>query len=272
MDNEKVNSASAMVERIRTTFKVTTQNGEWVSLWANRAQRTFEERCGQRNIVMKSRQQGMTTWLIARSLLHCTDHPGIFSVGAFGNFESAHCALDVARVMLKSAGLPHRSDRNSIILANDSRYYAVSAQKFNGWQGRTVDNLHAAELAWWDGNAGYEFLVDTRRNMNPHAEETLESYPSPTDTGLFRGEWETAAERGAVRHFLPWWMNENLTGEAPEKDSLTDVECGLILREGLTLEQIGFRRKLIGDGIYPPIRDSDGTERPGYGYLEREPE
>ena len=45
---------------------VRTREGGTAPLKANRAQQAFERRRGQRNIVLKARQMGLTTWAAAR--------------------------------------------------------------------------------------------------------------------------------------------------------------------------------------------------------------
>ncbi len=45
---------------------VRTREGWTAPLKANAAQRAFEQRRGERNIVLKARQMGLTTWAAAR--------------------------------------------------------------------------------------------------------------------------------------------------------------------------------------------------------------
>lgn len=45
---------------------VRTREGQAAQLKANTAQRAFERRRGERNIVLKARQMGLTTWVAAR--------------------------------------------------------------------------------------------------------------------------------------------------------------------------------------------------------------
>jgi len=47
-------------------LRVRTKDGWTAPLRANAAQQAFEQRRGQRNIVLKARQMGLTTWAAAR--------------------------------------------------------------------------------------------------------------------------------------------------------------------------------------------------------------
>jgi hypothetical protein len=79
--------------------------------------------------------------------------------------------------------------------------------------------------------------------MAPGSELILESTPDGVG-GCFHEEWQKAGETGMVRHFFPWWMERRYRGEAVDEASLTGEESGLMSREGLDLEQIGFRRQI----------------------------
>jgi hypothetical protein len=50
-----------------------------------------------------------------------------------------------------------------------------------------------------------------------------------------------------VRHFFPWWMERRYRAQAVAKSSLTEEERELMLRHGLSVEQIGFRRQKRAD-------------------------
>jgi hypothetical protein len=56
----------ALAERL---LLVRTREGWTAPLKANAAQRAFERRRGERNIVLKARQMGLTTWAAARFFL-----------------------------------------------------------------------------------------------------------------------------------------------------------------------------------------------------------
>ena len=82
--------------------------------------------------------------------------------------------------------------------------------------------------------------------MAPGAELILESTPQGVG-GCFHEEWQKADETGMVRHFFPWWMERRYRAEAVDAASLTEEERGLMARYGLTLEQIGYRRRIRAD-------------------------
>ena len=59
---------------------VRSRNGRSVKLTANAVQKEFERQRGQRNIVLKARQMGLTTWVAARFFLRTITHPGTLTL------------------------------------------------------------------------------------------------------------------------------------------------------------------------------------------------
>src|SRR5580698_8761627 len=230
---------------------VRTRDGKPARLTANAAQRAFERRRGQRNIVLKARQMGLTTWAAARFFLKTITQPGTLTLQVAHSQESAeeifrivHRFLDWLPNELREG--PLRTSRVNVrqiaFLEIDSQYRVVSAGDRNAGRGLTVQNLHCSELARWPGDPG-EILAGLQAALAPGAEVILESTPDGVG-GCFHEEWQKAAETGMVRHFFPWWMEPRYRAEAVAESSMTDEERELMVRHGLDREQIGYRRRI----------------------------
>jgi hypothetical protein len=230
-------------------LKVRTRDGQTGPLRANVAQREFERRRGGHNIILKARQMGLTTWAGARFFLRTITRPGTLTLQVAHTQESAeeifrivHRFLDCLPEALRQGPLrTSRANTRQIVFAEiDSQYRVVTAGDRNAGRGLTVQNLHCSELARWPGNPA-EILAGLRAAMAPGAEMILESTPDGVG-GCFHEEWQKAPETGMVRHFFPWWLERRYKAEAVAAESLTDDERELMMRHGLDLEQIGFRR------------------------------
>jgi len=233
---------------------VRTREGWTAPLKANRAQCAFERRRGERNIVLKARQIGLTTWAAARFFLKTITHPGTLTLQVAHTQEAAeeifrivHRFVDWLPEELREGPLrTSRVNVRQIVFPKiDSQYRVVSAGDRNAGRGLTVQNLHCSELARWPGNPA-ETLAGLRATMAPGAELILESTPDGV-SGCFHDEWHKAAETGMVRHFFPWWMERRYRSKAVDEASLTEEERGLMTRKRLDLEQIGFRRQIRAD-------------------------
>jgi len=232
-------------------LKVRTRDGRTARLRANAAQREFERRRGRRNIVLKARQMGLTTWAAARFFLRTITQPGTLTVQVAHTQESAeeifrivHRFLDYLPPRLREGPLrTSRLNVRQIVFPEiDSQYRVVSAGDRNAGRGLTVQNLHCSELARWPGDPA-DILAGLRASLAPGAEMILESTPDGVG-GCFHEEWQKAAETGLVRHFFPWWMEARYRAEAVKAEILTAEERELMSRHGLDLEQIGFRRRV----------------------------
>ena len=233
---------------------VRTKDGRTAPLKANAAQRAFERRRGERNIVLKARQMGMTTWAAARFFLKTITRPGTLTLEVAHTQEAAeeifrivHRFLDRLPEELREGPLKtSRANVRQIVFPEmDSAYRVVSAGDRNAGRGLTVQNLHCSELARWPGDPA-ETLAGLRAAMAPGAELILESTPDGVG-GCFYEEWQKAGEQGMVRHFFPWWMERQYRAQAVDEASLTDEERDMMAQKGLDLEQIGFRRQIRAD-------------------------
>jgi hypothetical protein len=235
-------------------LRVRTREGWTAPLKANAAQREFERRRGERNIVLKARQMGMTTWAAARFFLKTITQPGTLTLEVAHTQEAAeeifrivHRFVDWLPEELREGPLrtSRANVRQIVFPAMDSQYRVVSAGDRNAGRGLTVQNLHCSELARWPGDPG-ETLAGLRASMSPGAELILESTPDGVG-GCFHEEWQKAAETGMVQHFFPWWLERRYRTKAVEAASLTEEERELMLRCGLDREQIGYRRQIRAD-------------------------
>ncbi len=233
---------------------VRTRAGLPAPLKANAAQRAFERRRGERNIVLKARQMGMTTWAAGRFFLKTITRPGTLTLEVAHTREAAeeifrivHRFLDWLPRELREGPLrTSRANVRQIVFPEiDAQYRVVSAGERNAGRGMTVQNLHCSELARWPGDPA-ETLAGLRAAMAPDAELILESTPDGVG-GCFHEEWQKAGEMGMVRHFFPWWMERRYRSKAVDEASLTYEERDLMAHRNLDLEQIGFRRKIRAD-------------------------
>jgi hypothetical protein len=238
----------ALVEKL---LQVRTREGRTAPLRANPAQEAFERRRGKQNIVLKARQMGLTTWAAARFFLKTITHPGTLTLEVAHTQEAAeeifrivHRFVDCLPERLREGPLKtSRANVRQIVFPElDAQYRVVSAGDRNAGRGLTVQNLHCSELARWPGDPA-ETLAGLRAAMAPGAELILESTPDGVG-GCFHEEWLKAPETGMVRHFFPWWMEQRYRAKAVDEASLTEEERALMSRNGLDLEQIGYRRQI----------------------------
>src|SRR6185437_8030585 len=243
--------AMELAERL---LRVRTREGWTAPLRSNAMQQTFERRRGERNIVLKARQMGMTTWVAARFFLKTITQPGTLTLEVAHTQEAAeeifrivHRFLDWLPEGLREGPLrtSRANTRQIVFPAIDSEYRVVTAGDRNAGRGLTVQNLHCSELARWPGDAA-ETLAGLRAALAPGAEVILESTPKGVG-GCFYDEWCKARETGTVQHFFPWWMEASYRSEAVDEGGPTDEERALMAQHRLSRRQIGYRRRIRAD-------------------------
>jgi hypothetical protein len=246
-------------------LRVRDREGIEQPLVANFAQREFERERDQRNIVLKARQMGMTTWISARFFLKTITTPGTLTVQVVHTREAAESIFRIVQRFWD--GMPEeykagplkrsRSNIRQMIFSQlDSEFRVVSAADGNAGRGLTIQNLHCSELSRWSGDAR-ETLAGLRAALAPSGELVLESTPNGA-YGCFYDEWQRAGESGLKPHFLPWWMESSYVSTAAE--NLSEDELALSGKHGLTPEQIGFRRSL--ERSYRGLRSQEFAEDP----------
>lgn len=235
---------------IESLLKIRDKERRLLSLRRNRAQREYARRCKQRNIVLKARQVGITTYVAARFFLHTITRPGTLSVEVA---HDQHSAEEIFRIVhrfwenlpnsLRTGALStSRANVRQIVFPQlDSEYRVETAADANAGRGLTIHNLHCSEVARWPHDPR-ETLSSLRCAVPVAGEIVLESTPNGA-SGPFYEEWEGAAEAGYVRHFFPWWYEPSYRSEL-RIGELTGEERELIEGSGLTIPQIAFRRNI----------------------------
>jgi len=240
------------IERLRAEdLRIRDKRGELVQLKRNKSQAQFERDAGSRNIVLKARQVGITTWIAARFFLRTIRNPGTMTVQVAHDHSSAEAIFRIVHRFLEN--LPEEMRRGALKTSRanvrqirfselDSEYRVESAADLNAGRGLTIHNLHCSEVARWPREA-VEALASLRAAVVPHGEIVLESTPNGAG-GCFYEEWQNAADTGYGQHFFPWWLEDSYRRPARGLRELTDEERALMREHGLTREQIAFRREI----------------------------
>jgi len=232
-------------------LKIRGRGGAIAPLRANRVQTEFERRRGKRNIVLKARQMGLSTWIAGRFFLKTITQPGTLTLEVAHTQEAAEDLFRMVHRFYRRLPVTLREGALKTSKANvraisfpkiDSEYRVETAGDPNAGRGLTVQNLHCSEVARWPGDAA-EVLAGLRAALPPQGEVVLESTANGA-YGCFYDEWMKAEETGYVRHFFPWWWEAAYVDEDALVEPLDEAEQSLIALHGLTEAQIAFRRGL----------------------------
>ena len=234
---------------IAAWLKIRSKSRGLVDLQLNRAQREYSQRCTKRNIVLKARQLGMTTYVAARFFIRTITQPGSVTVQVAHDEESAEEIFRIVHRFWENlpeatrhgALLTSRANVRQIVFSRlDSEYRVATAADANAGRGMTIHNLHCSEVARWPGKPE-QTLASLRASVPTDGEIVLESTPNGAG-GAFYQEWQQAGETGYTRHFFPWWYDDEYRVELGSVLPLTSEEQELVDRAGLSESQIAWRR------------------------------
>ena len=228
--------------------------GQLVALAPNDAQRKYADESWKKrkNIILKARQMGISTWIAGQFLLRTITHPGTVTVQVAHTQEAAEQIFHIVHRFM--ANLPETlregalksarvSARRVVIPELDSEYLVETAGDRNAGRGMTITQLHCTELARWPGDPE-ETLCGLMATLSPAGTLVMESTPNGA-WGCFWKEWQNAKKTNTVQHFFPWWMEPAYKGEPAAAETLNERECLLMEKHHLSLEQIGYRRQIL---------------------------
>lgn len=237
---------------ITAWLRIRTKSGNLRRFILNPAQQQLSANWGARNIVLKARQLGITTYVAARFFIQTITHPGTLSVQVAHDQDAAEEIFQIVHRFVEN--LPpgvraelrtSRSNVRQIVFPGlDSEYRVETAADPNAGRGLTIQNLHCSEVARWTGDAA-DTLASLRAAVPPAGSTiVLESTPNGA-AGAFYNEWNSAAETGYLQHFFPWWIEPAYTADGRcAAKNLTDEEKELVAVHKLTSSQIAFRRQI----------------------------
>ncbi len=240
----------ARLASIEHSLKVRGKDKHVNPVCFNRVQRELDRNAGKRNIVLKARQVGITTYVAARFFLSTITQPGTLSVQVAHDQQSAEEIFRIVHRFLENlppewrhSGLKtSRANVRQIIFPElDSEYRVESAADRCAGRGLTIQNLHCSEVARWPHDVA-ETLAALRAAVPPDGEIFLESTPSGAG-GTFYEEWQSAPETGYTQHFFPWWWEDSYQRDL-EVVNFTDEEMELMTKHKLDAGQIAFRREM----------------------------
>jgi hypothetical protein len=229
-------------------LKIRPKTGSLTCLHLNRAQLDYSRKCTRRNIVLKARQLGITTYVAARYFIQTITRPGTLTVQVAHNEESAQAIFRVVHrfweklpeAMQEGALVRSRANVRQIVFPKLDSEYRVETADDNAGRGMTIHNLHCSEVSRWPRN-GLETLASLRAAVVPDGEIVLESTANGA-SGVFYEEWQKAGETGYTQHFFPWWFESQYQEEKWLPQTPTPEEIELVAKHGLSEAQIAWRR------------------------------
>lgn len=214
----------------------------------NRAQRHFHEHRTGRDLILKARQLGFSTYVQGEMFRRCVtstrtamtmahDDESTQKLRRMSNRFWEHCKF--------SGEQPARKYANATLASYpefDSEYTIATAGSKEAGRGGTYSDFHGSEVAFWKD--AEKIVVGAMQGGNPDV--ILESTPNGAQGYFYDLCMEALNGDGVWRlHFYPWWWDDEyrLPLANGEHTEYTDDERNLVEQHHLDAEQIKWRRQ-----------------------------
>jgi hypothetical protein len=215
-------------------------------IW-NKAQRHFHEHRTGRDLILKARQLGMSTYVQAEmfrrtvtstrttiTLAHDDDTTGLLRRMADRYYE--YCNFNGIQ--------PQRKYANASLATYpefDSEAIIAKAGSRNVGRGATITDFHGSEVAFWPD--AESIIAGAMQAGNPDV--ILESTPNGAQGHFYDLCMEALRGDGVwTLHFYPWWWDVTYRMVLAEGETIspTAEELQLASAHNLSLEQLKWRR------------------------------
>lgn len=240
-------------------LKIRAKTGQVLPLELNKAQKythaKLEEQKGRtgkvRALVLKGRQQGMSTYIGARFYHRVTWNKGQQAFILTHALDATNNLYQMAKRYYEhtpdAIKLPvTKSNAKELIFGClESGYKLGTAENKKVGRSSTIQLLHGSETAFWNNAADHATGIMQAVPNAPGTEIILESTANGVGN-YFHQMWQDA-EAGIsefVAIFVPWFWQDEYVIEAPEFIPTPDEQL-LMEGYGLTHEQLAWRRRKI---------------------------
>jgi len=259
---------SSLPKFCQEALTIRTKNGSLLPFNLNRSQlhlhsllQDQKKRTGMvRAVILKGRQQGISTYLQARFYWMTSLRRGRRAVILTHRIDASENLFGMAERFHQYAPLkPHVGTCNAKELVFDrldSSYQVATAGSSGTGRSGTAQLFHGSEVAFWPFAADHLSGVAQVVAREPGTEIVYES----TANGManaFYDLWQSASSgRGDfIAVFLPWFWEPGYRAAVPDGFRLDDAEAEYQRVHDLTLEQMVWRRlKIVDDFGGDPTR------------------
>lgn len=240
-----------VIEVIETLFQIANKDGEIVPFILNNVQRDFMMTKTLRTDVLKARQFGISSIVLAWFLVECMSRYASCVMIAHDTMAT-HKLLQRGRFMLQNlkGPKPQLSRDSAQELAfpkTGATFYIGTAGTRNFGRGDTITHLHCSEYAFWPDP---KTLSSGLFQAVPHKTGTVVRESTANGYGTYHHQQVVKAMKGASRFrllFYPWYIFEEYESATPFVGEYDERELELRKRFNLSDNKLQWRREKIED-------------------------
>jgi len=235
----------------------------------NKIRKQWEETGRIRAVVLKARQEGVSTWTAGRFFKRIHLEAGQKGLVIADSLDRAGALFGIYTRFWENLPAELKPERKSyanqkrLAFSHDSELAVRPASDSEAGRAQTIHLLHASEIAFWPTSTQRETWVSLMQAIPDDGSEIIVESTAKGAGGLFHELWELTQKKGSgwLGIFLPWWIHEEYE-VTPTKAELEAMEQGAddfelqAMSEGipyegqkfvLPLSKLAWRRRAISE-------------------------
>lgn len=274
---------------IEEMFQIVDKSGKDVPFLLNSTQAELDANLTGRDIVPKARQLGISAYFLARYTAKCLAVKNTRAVVISHDKESTQRMLSRVHYYLRNLRGPSARIRNAsknelTFPKTNSMFYIGTAGSRKFGRGDMITDLHCSEIAYWDDPKS---LISGLFQAVPRDVGEIAIESTGNGVGNYYHRTCMRAYEGKSRfrvHFFNWLKAKEYQIPVTEREReeillnpKIDLEEPELLKQGLTPEQIMFRREKLEELDYDlvlfkqeyPITLDECFQATGYSFFTR---
>lgn len=253
------------IDWIRTFIKIADKEGNIVPFNPTPEQTAFLMGLDNKNIVLKSRQLGISVICIAESIREVVTRDNCTCALISHNQSSCNAVFDKLKQQFNS--LPEwlkpetvQNNRQALTFKNGSSIVCLTAGNKDLLRGSTITGVcHCSEIAFWKdqerqlkaltqacSESSTLILESTANGFNKFSELYYQAKNGENDYKPYFFGWVNGGTLFKKQYDIAVKKYKRIHGGLPTEDDLDDEELAL-LKQGATMAQICWRRGKIAD-------------------------
>lgn len=244
---------------IEHLLMIADKEGEDVPFVLNSAQRKLDESLSGRDLVPKARQEGISSYVLARLLVRCLRRRNTRAVVISHDQESTQRMLKKVTYYIEHIRSPapviKNMSANEVTFPKmDSMFYIGTAGSRKFGRGDTITNLHCSEYAYWPNPQ--ELMKGLLQAVPKTGEIAIESTGNGLNDYYRRCKRAASGQSAWKLHFFPWHTFEEYTLDLSDAEtelfmsSLQEDLEEVALSARLTPGQLAWRRMKLEELDY----------------------
>lgn len=228
-------------EEIQKLFKIETKERSVVPFKFNEVQSKYYTEKSNRDVILKARQMGFSSMMVALWLMECILKPNTSAVLISHEGEATARMLAKAKFFIKNLPLKPQLEQDSKSVMTfpktNSRFYIGTAGSRAFGRGDTISHLHVSEVAFWENP---KILLGLFEAVPDSGNIAIES--TANGWNHFRQMWYKKSS--FKKHFYPWFDFQEYRASLEAID-ITSTEEEMMEQYEIDAFQIMWRRQKI---------------------------